>query len=136
MPRYLQEIVAEAKRRGITADPHASERARYAADPALWLAECGRTYDPRLPGSKLVPFVPFPRQVEFLRWLGEREAAGEDGLAEKSRDMGLTWLCVAYAVHGWLFVPGYSVGFGSRKLDLVDKIGQPEIGRASCRERV
>lgn len=97
-----------------------------AADPVHWLEHYGKTYDPRLlPGDPFIPFRPFPRQVDFLRWLQEREAAAADGLAEKSRDMGLTWLCVAYAVHGWLFRPGFAAGFGSRKLELVDRIGDP-----------
>jgi phage terminase large subunit len=73
-----------------------------------------------------LPFDPFPKQIEFLRWLKAREAAQEDGLVEKSRDMGVTWLCVAHAVHGWLFRPGFAAGFGSRKLDLVDKLGDPD----------
>jgi hypothetical protein len=46
-----------------------------------------------------------------------------DGLVEKSRDMGITWLCCAYALHGWLFRPGFAAGFGSRKLELVDRRG-------------
>jgi phage terminase large subunit len=69
------------------------------------------------------PFDPFPRQAEFLAWLAEREARQESGLVEKSRDMGVTWLCCAYALHGFLFRPNFSCGFGSRKLELVDKLG-------------
>lgn len=47
----------------------------------------------------------------------------EDGLVEKSRDTGVTWLCCAYALHGWLFRPAFSAGFGSRKLEMVDRLG-------------
>lgn len=61
-----------------------------------------------------------------MRWLGEREERQEDGLAEKSRDVGFTWLCCAYALHGWLFRQGFSAGFGSRKEALVDRIGDPD----------
>jgi len=56
----------------------------------------------------------------------EREENQEDGLAEKSRDVGFTWLCCAYALHGFLFRPQCAVGFGSRKLDLVDRKGDPD----------
>lgn len=94
-------------------------------DVVHWLRHWGWTYDPREPYPSL-PFDPFPRQVEFLRWLEAREAARENGLAEKSRDMGVTWLCVAYALHGWLFRPGFAAGFGSRKLELVDNLGDPD----------
>ena len=62
----------------------------------------------------------------FLEWLKERERRKENGLVEKSRDQGATYLCAVYAVHAWLFRPGSSVGFGSRKLDLVDRRGDPD----------
>jgi phage terminase large subunit len=94
-------------------------------DIAHWLRTWGWTYDPREPTTAL-PFDPFPKQCEFLDWLAARELAQESGLVEKSRDMGITWLCVAYAVHGWLWRDGFAAGFGSRKLDLVDKRGDPD----------
>jgi hypothetical protein len=90
-----------------------------------WLTVWGWTYDPREPDT-VIPFEPFPKQAEFLTWLREREATRDNGVVEKSRDMGVTWLCVAYATHGWLFRDGFAVGFGSRKLDLVDKRGDPD----------
>lgn len=96
-----------------------------AQDIAHWVNTWAWTYDPREQPSTL-PFDLFPRQAEFLRWLSEREARAEGGLVEKSRDMGLTWLCCAYALHGWLFRPGFACGFGSRKLELVDKLGDPD----------
>jgi hypothetical protein len=88
------------------------------------VGEFGWTIDPREGASTTIPFVLYPKQAEFLRWLRERETAKENGVAEKSRDVGLTWLCCAYALHGWLFRDGFRCGFGSRKLELVDKIGE------------
>ena len=102
------------------------EMARCAADPCHFVDSWCRTFDPRLKGEKTVPFKLYPIQADFLRWLADREAAQEDGLADKSRDMGATWLAVAYCVHGWLFRPGFSAGFGSRKLELVDSLGDPD----------
>ena len=108
-------------------DAHAKELARCASDPVYWVNTYCRTYDPRLlPAEPVIPFHLYPRQEEFLRWLQERETAQEDGLAEKSRDVGFTWLCAAYALHGWLFKPGFAAGFGSRKLELVDQLGNPD----------
>jgi phage terminase large subunit len=101
------------------------ERRKCATDPVHWLDSYGWTYDPRLK-EPFLRFRPFPRQGEFLRWLTEREANQEDGLAEKSRDVGFSWLCCAYALHGWLFRPAFACGIGSRKLDLVDKRGDPD----------
>lgn len=57
----------------------------------------------------------------MARWRNQ-----EDGLTEKSRDMGVSWLCVAAAVEFWLFHPGMAIGFGSRKEELVDRVGDPK----------
>jgi hypothetical protein len=84
------------------------------------------TFDPRvLDGMQEMPMVLFPRQRDLLLWLYDRWQAQENGLVDKSRDVGLTWLCVQFAVWGWLF-HGMKVGFGSRKQDLVDRIGDPD----------
>ncbi len=101
------------------------EQALCAEDILHWVRQWCWTFDPREPSAAL-PFDPFAKQEEFLGWLAAREAAREDGLLEKSRDMGATWLCCLYAVHGWLYRPGYTVGFGSRKLELVDRLGDPK----------
>lgn len=88
----------------------------------LWLNDWVWTFDPRV-NPAIVPFDLFPHQEKFVEWVAQREVLQEDGLVEKSRDSGMTWLCVAYAVHGFLFRKGFKAGFGSRKLDLVDKLG-------------
>lgn len=82
------------------------------------------TFDPRIPG--LVPFLLFPKQEEFLLWLQQREFHQENGLVEKSRDAGVSYLCCAYALWTWLFRANTAVGFGSRKLTLVDTLGAPD----------
>lgn len=86
------------------------------------------TFDPRnvergLPAT--VPFLLFPRQVEFIEWMKARWQGREDGVAEKSRDMGVSWLCVAFAVWMWLFYDGTVFGFGSRKESYVDDLNNP-----------
>ena len=48
------------------------------------------------------------------------------GLVEKSRDMGATWLACAFSIWLWIFYPGASIGWGSRKEQLVDNIGDPD----------
>lgn len=83
------------------------------------------TYDPR-EADPSIPFNLFKRQEEFLQWLKAKEAGQEDGIAEKCRDVGFSWLCCAYALHGWLFRPGFKCGFGSRKQELVDRLGDPD----------
>jgi phage terminase large subunit len=96
-----------------------------ADSPAHWLTWWAWTYDPRQRPA-VIPFAPWPKQAAFLDWLGERERAEEDGLVEKSRDAGVSWLCCAFAAHRWLFREGCSIGFGSRKEEYVDKAGDPD----------
>lgn len=107
----------------------ATLRAYYKDNPADFISDWGVTFDPRnaergMPTS--MPFVLFPKQREFISWLHARWLGREDGLTEKSRDMGVSWLCVGFAVWMWCFHPGTVSGFGSRKEDLVDRIGDPD----------
>src|SRR5579862_8293720 len=95
------------------------------SNPVHWINHWAWTYDPREKYATR-PFNLFPRQEEFIHWLTERDQNQESGLAEKSRDVGFTWLCAAYALHCWLFRDGDSTGFGSRKLDLVDHKDNPD----------
>jgi len=100
----------------------------YAANPGQWINDFCVTYDPRnkKPKPKTLPFCMFPRQEYFIDCLQECVELGEGLLVEKSRDMGASWLCCAFSVHQLLFNPGASIGWGSRKQDLVDKIGDPD----------
>ena len=102
----------------------------YAEDrPAQFIHDWGMTFDPRNAERKLpttVPFLLFERQEQFLTWLKDRWRGREDGLAEKSRDMGMSWLCVGFAVWMLLFQPGTVTGFGSRKEEYVDDLNDPK----------
>lgn len=101
----------------------------YADHPADFINDWGMTFDPRNAEVSLpttIPFLLFGRQREFIDYLHRKWRAREDGLAEKSRDMGVSWLCVGFAVWMWLFHPGTVVGFGSRKEEYVDRIGDPK----------
>ena len=100
----------------------------YAGHPADWISDWGMTFDPRLAEKGLrtvVPFVLFPKQREFIDWCLARWLAREDGIVEKSRDAGVSWLCVAFAAWMMIFKTGTVVGFGSRKESYVDQIGNP-----------
>ena len=114
---------------------HDAERQRCAADIEYWFDTYVWTYDPRLigaraaDGSRANPYVRFilwPKQREFLHWLEERVDRVEEGLAEKSRDTGVTYLCAGFALHHWLFVDGFKTTFGSRVEDDVDLKDNPD----------
>lgn len=97
-----------------------------AQDILYWIDNFCITYDPRLVTQGLPAYVPFdlfPRQREFLTWVDGLVAGGNEGLCEKVRGAGFTWLMGAYAGHRWLFHPGFLTSFGSRKEELVDKMG-------------
>lgn len=101
----------------------------YRDRPADFINDWGLTFDPRnveIGQPAIVPFLLFPKQREFIVWLRERWLNREDGLVEKSRDMGLSWLCVAFSIWMWCFHDGSVIGFGSRKEEYVDKLGDPK----------
>lgn len=96
---------------------------------AEWIEDFAITFDPRIAGSQtpsVMPFLLFPRQREFVEFIFACLTAQEGGLVEKCRDMGATWLCCAISVYLWLYWPGASIGWGSRKQDLVDRLGDAD----------
>lgn len=120
----------------------AKEKAKCAADIVHWFDNWVYTYDPRLTGQKNAdgsrksPYVQFklwPKQREVVTWLQDRVDASEEGLIEKSRDTGATYLTAGFALHQWLFVPGFKATFGSRKVDYVDKKDNPDAIFAKLR---
>lgn len=103
--------------------------AHYRDNPVDWMEDWLTTFDPRninLGRPAFVPFLLFPRQREFVGWLCDRFDRGEAGLVEKSRDMGISWVCLAFATHLWFYRAGVKVSFGSRKEALVDNLGDPD----------
>jgi len=104
-------------------------RVHYAHNPADFINDWGTTFDPRNGPNGLpsvLPFVLFPRQREFVEWVDRLRRQGAKGLADKSRDMGFSWLLVSIAATACLFGSQMTFGFGSRDEDSVDKIGDPD----------
>jgi phage terminase large subunit len=104
-------------------------RKHYRAAPWLFIDDWGMTADPRnadigLP--VLVPFLLFPKQVEWIKFVLDCWRSREPGISEKSRDCGLSWLSVALADTLCLFTDNLMIGFGSRKEEYVDKLGAPK----------
>jgi hypothetical protein len=71
------------------------------------------------------PFILYPCQESCVHALELARTAGRDLAVQKSRDMGATWLVIAYGVWLSLF-HGSPNGVASRKEDLVDKAGDPD----------
>lgn len=106
-------------------EEHRAELERCKADRAYWVNAYCKTYDPRTPGKEL-PFTLWPKQEAFLAWIGERAAKKQGGVCAKARDGGISFVCCADALHDFLFLPGSKTGFGSRKLEYVDDLGNPD----------
>jgi phage terminase large subunit len=108
---------------------YAGAMAYYAEHPVEFINHWVNTYDPRNAGKSVpakLPLIMFQCQADLIMFLWSCLKGEECGLIEKSRDMGATWVCCAFSVWVWLFLPGAAVGWGSRKEQLVDKIGDPD----------
>lgn len=105
-------------------------RVHYRDHPQDFINHWGVTYDPRVAGvqgkTPFMPFILFDRQDDFVEMLHRAVTEQAPCLCEKSRDMGITWICCAFSVWLWLFWEGPSIGWGSRKTEYVDTLGDPK----------
>ncbi len=101
----------------------------YKDNPAQFIIDWGMTTDPRnvdygLPVT--IPFLLFPKQEAWIDWIMTRWKGRENGITEKSREMGLSWTSIALACALCLFNKEMVIGFGSRKEEYVDSTGDPK----------
>lgn len=101
-------------------------KAYYSTRPAEFIADWQDTYNPRKTSNKWMPFVLFEKQYEFVQYLEELRRDNQSGLVEKCRDIGATWVACGYTVWCLLFIKDDSTGWGSRKEQLVDKLGDAD----------
>lgn len=92
-------------------------------DPLWAMGTFFYTYDPRRPGNKVVPFIPYPIQERAILTLFSWIDNQIPGTGKKSRDVGFTWMVCYVAMHYFLFDENSSILFGSRKKEFVDKRG-------------
>jgi phage terminase large subunit len=103
--------------------------AHYKENPVDFINDWGMTFDPRnaeLDKPTLIPFVLFQKQSDFIDWIIGLWKGRKDGLCDKSRDMGVSWLTIGIAVWMWKYYDGAVIGFGSRKEEYVDKLDDPK----------
>jgi len=135
-PDYTPVILERMRRlvwlkKAMADDARALEKlkAHYRAQPWLFINDWGCTYDPRNAGENMpatLPFLLFPKQVEWCQFLFDTWKRGVPSITEKSRDMGITWLSMAMSATICLLNEGVTIGAGSRLEDLVDEIGNPD----------
>lgn len=100
----------------------------YRDNPIDFINDWGVTLDPRnlergLPA--IIPLIPFGAQRDWLQWILDHWKGSKDGLTEKSRDMGCSVNAMALFSTLCLHYDNFVAGVGSRKEDLVDKVGDP-----------
>lgn len=105
-----------------------SARKYYATHRIAFINHWLDTYDPRnaAVGKPVwLPMILFRRQQELIQFVDACLVDEANGLVEKSRDMGATWVCVGYSLHWFLFGGPVAIGWGSQTQDKVDRIGDP-----------
>jgi phage terminase large subunit len=131
-PDYVPIFAERAERLArLRADPTMLRDLKlyYKLNPAQFISDWGMTVDPRNPERGLptvIPFILFDKQIEFIGDVLEAWRKQSPMIVEKSRDMGISWCAVALAATLCLFHEGFAVGFGSRKEEYVDKLGDPK----------
>jgi len=101
----------------------------YKHHPAQMITDWGTTYDPRniergLPAT--IPFILFPKQIDWIDWFLDRWRSSEPGLTEKSRDCGVSWLAMCMSCELAKHYQGVAIGVGSQKADKVDRTDDPD----------
>ena len=127
---YKQKLVERAKIvKGVdlSAEAKAAAKELCRRDYKFFINNFCWTYDPRADHKpNNFPFILYDFQEDYLDWLEARLKNNEDGLTDKSRDMGATWCYLAWDLWHWLFDENFHCLLGSRKEDLVDKYDNPD----------
>jgi hypothetical protein len=131
-PDYAPVFLERARRLELLrADPRLLKEVKihYRENPIQLITDWGMTIDPRnvernIPAA--IPFVLFPKQVEWMEYVLRKWRARKPGLTEKSRDMGISWCAMALSCALCLTQEGMGIGFGSRKEEYVDRLGDPK----------
>ncbi len=101
-------------------------KAACAGDVVLWCNDFVWTYNPNDLDLPDKPFVLFERQAQLMRWVESIISRHEEGILEKSREIGASWCMAMFALHRWLFAPGFRTTFGSFKEQKVDRRGDAD----------
>lgn len=105
---------------------HEADLEKCKEDTVFWIKKWCWAYDPRNQGMEIgmqVPFYPTPHQVDYIDWVEWHIYSSQNGLTEKTRGEGMSWLWVLIALKNVLFNDGFKVGFGTYKEDKLDQIG-------------
>lgn len=130
-PEYIEKLrqrveLLDAGNRSLKARSYIFHLCERPDDPVegciFFLENFAWSFDPRPEHAPHhLPFIMFEYQREAIRWIIEHIDNGRDGLLEKSRDMGASWLLFVWVpIWYWLFRNGVNFLIGSYKEALVD----------------
>src|SRR5690606_39172305 len=103
------------------AEHRRTELEKCSSDVVYWFNNYVFTYDPRLceeisPDDEIsdgpVRMLLWPKQTEMVEFILARMAGREQGLIEKSRDVGASYVCCGIVLHHWLFRRGFKATLG------------------------
>lgn len=120
--QVLDRIRADARPDLIVADM----KGFYRENIAQMIVDWGVTVNPKNVGTgrpPVMPFILFDKQVELVEAIEEQLKAQKGLTIPKSREMGVTWLFMAWACCKCILFDDVAIGTGSRKWELVDDLG-------------
>jgi phage terminase large subunit len=101
-------------------------KAYYRKNVTAFIDDWGFTYDTRnvrLGKPVVIPFTLDKRQREWIEFTYQNWLDGAYGGTEKSRDVGCSWLAVAFSAAMCVLFDNFVAGIGSFKEDKVDRRG-------------
>lgn len=128
-PDYVAIFKARVERlRWIEAKPGRAQAMKvyYRDHLPDFISDWGVTLDTRARAKGMPAYIPFilqPKQREAVEWILERWREGEDGLIEKSRDIGCSWVAMTLSASLCILNRDIHIGFGSATEDKVDRTG-------------
>jgi hypothetical protein len=105
-----------------------AEREKCRTDILHWFHQWAWTLDPRKDSPlATIPFIPFEFQENTIHWLDSLvNVERSDGVVEKSRDQGWTWISTAWSTYHWSYDDHFQALFGSKNEDAVDSMEEPD----------
>lgn len=97
----------------------------YQENPICFIEDWVTTYNPNNLEQSTMPFILFKRQRQMIKWLQQRLYRREDGLIEKSREVGASYVAMAFSIWLFLFKPEVTIGFSSKDQKTLDVLGNP-----------
>ena len=101
-------------------------------DVATFINDWCWTYDPRS-RPRVLPFELWPKQLEWLAFVARAEAERIEAVAQKSRDVGMSWTNSAIFTHHWLFQDEWTGTFVADKEKALDQKGNRRTLMEKCR---